>query len=456
MVAASRVDGRAEAREWVRASGFEETRLAERRFPTVAELDAAVTPRPLRLRHATRHASVLNSAALAIVERALGPLGEAHAPGRARGLAVVYGLERELTDLVGPLPAAALRAALRATSAALARRGVGRLDEVTGANDAARAALLAEAAASGDVVQCVRLFVGDPDEAEAARRAVEEALAARGTWSAKVTRELAACPAAGPLVEIAGVKLFAHSSDDAASPAFAAAIVRARTAGLPVAVHAVEADVVAAVLDALACAPPRAVAGLLAGRECDPDRIEHASLCPPELARRLAAARVAVVTQPGFLAARGDKYLDEVEEPLWRWLYPLRTLLRSGVLVAAGSDSPVGPADPRAGLAGATLRRAASGRVLGPYERIDEAAALALYADAPRRLRGERAEAEARPSAWPRPGAVADVALLDRLPSGAGWRDLEAFALVVGGERVPLAAPGGAATVGTEGAWPCA
>src|SRR5262249_16294361 len=158
--------------------------------------------------------------------------------------------------------------------------------------------LLAEAAASRDVVQRVRVFVGDPDEAGAARRAVAEVIAARaGVWTGEGGHE----SAAGPIVEIAGVKLFAHASDEAASPGCGAAGARPGGAGLRVGVPAVEPDAVAAVLDALAGAPPRAAAGPLPGRDRDPDRIEHASLCPPELARRLAAAGVAVVTQPGFL-----------------------------------------------------------------------------------------------------------------------------------------------------------
>src|SRR5207249_3969830 len=61
---------------WVRGEGLDERRLG--RLPTAAELDRAAGGRPVRLRHRSRHASVLSTAALrrlgdgAGIERATG------------------------------------------------------------------------------------------------------------------------------------------------------------------------------------------------------------------------------------------------------------------------------------------------------------------------------------------------------------------------------------------------
>jgi len=376
---------------WLRASGYDEAWLAERRHPLRMELDAAVARRPLRLRHATRHASLLNSLAFARVEQALGRLGEEHAPRDAAGtpLGIVYGLEPEITQVVGPLAEATLRAALRCVGNELARLGVVHLDEVTASNDAGRVARLATAVADGDLPQQLRVFVGDPDEAEPARRA------------------------AGGRVEIAGVKLLARSTEEVCAPGFLDTLVRARRRGLPVAVHAVEADVIAGVLAALEAAPPRH-----GGDVRVPDRLEHCSLCPPELVRRVAEAGVAVVTQPAFLAVRGAKYRAEVEPPLWPWLYPLRALRAAGVLVAGGSDAPVVPFDPRLGLDGATRRRAGDEMPLAPEEALDDAAALELFSVSAARLRGARV-------AGLTAGAAADVLLAEPGSLRRGWRSLQ-------------------------------
>lgn len=385
---------------WVRAAGYDEAWLAERRPPTLGELDAAVPARPLRVRHATRHASLLNSHGFVRVERALGPLDEAHAPRDRAGarLGIVYGLEPEITRVVGPLDDATLAAGLRDVGAALARHGVACVDEMTASNDAARVALLAQAVARGALPQRLRAYVADADEVGPARRA-----------------------AAGR-IEVAGVKLLARSADEARSPEMRAAIARARRRGMPIAVHAVEPDVVAEVLDALAAAPPRA-----AGEPPLADRIEHASLCPPELVARLAAARVAVVTQPAFLAARGDKYRREVEPPLWPWLYPLASLRAAGVPVAAGSDAPVVPLDPRLGLDAAVTRRTAAGDVLASEERLDAAAALDLFTAAAARLRADMSPAGTTP------GASADLVVAETSSLQGGFAALRVRATLRAG-----------------------
>lgn len=376
--------------QWLRVSGFEESRLREGRFPTLAELDRAVGDCPLRLRHATRHASLLGSEAR---RRLAGVLGAAETAAerceRETGpVAAVFGREVAITAALGPHDEGALREGLRAASGLLASRGVTTLDEVTGSNDAARVALLATAVERGDVPQRVRVFVPDADLAPAA------------------------IEAAGRRVEVAGVKLFANDEDEAASSRFAAAVARARRAGWPVAVHAVEPDVVARVIDVLRSAPSRARSGPVI-RALAPDRVEHASLCPPELARIIAQAGVAVVTQPGFLRARGAKYLREVEGPLRAWLYPLRTLGAAGVIVAAGSDSPVGPLDPAEAIAAAVDRRAASGEAVAPAEAISPARALELHGLAAREVRGEGR------SRWLSQGASGDLVALPR--EAAGW-----------------------------------
>lgn len=375
---------------WLRVSGYDEAWLAERRHPTRTELDRALPEHPLRIRHATRHATLLNSSAWARVERALGLPQDEQAPRDADGrpLGPVFGLEPEITRVVGPIEPAALAHGLRAVGAALARLGVAHLDEVTASNDAARVARLADAVAAGDLPQRVRVFVGDPEEAEPARRAAEDH------------------------VTIAGVKLLARSTDEVHTAAFTDRLRRSRRLGLCVAVHAVDPDVVVAVLDALAGAPPRA------GANDVPDRLEHASLCPPEVVRRIAAAGVAVVSQPAFVAWRGDKYLREVEGPLQDWLYPLRDLRAAGVLVAAGSDAPVVPLDPRIGLDGAVRRTTPAGDVVGARQMLDEVQALDLFTSAPARLRGDRVPHGLVP------GAAADLLVVEPDRWRERWRGL--------------------------------
>jgi hypothetical protein len=396
------------AGEWLRASGYDEAWLAERRHPTRAELDRVVSRNPLRVRHATRHGSLLNSKAWAIVARQSGM------PDRS-GDSMMHGREPELTRLVGPADASALAAGFDALGRELLASGVVSVEDLGAANDRDRIATLAAAVDAG-FPQRVRAYVRDADELESAVRA------SRGR------------------VEVVGVKLLARSTDEAGRATFRDAVVRARRRGLPLAVHAVEPDVVASVLDVLERAPARAaarpagesVAGAISSyRQVStpvPDRIEHASLCPPELVKRIARAGLAVVTQPGFLVERGDKYRREVEEPLWGWLYPLRALRAAGVLVVGSSDAPVARPDARLGLAGATLRRTGTGTVLAPDERLSDRAALELFTSAAAALRGEEGRSGVLAE-----GARADIVVAGRHPADGGWAELPMRAAIAGG-----------------------
>jgi predicted amidohydrolase YtcJ len=171
-------------------------------------------------------------------------------------------------------------------------------------------------------------------------------------------------------------------------------IAEAHSAGRAVAVHCVTRAALVLLLAALD------IAGAHAG-----DRIEHAALVPEELVAELARRRLSVVTQPGFLAPRGEDYLDGVPEDEHRDLYRCRSLLAAGVPLALSSDAPYGPLDPWAVIDAAVTRRTAAGRVVADGEQLEPQQALEAYlADpgtpgTPRRIGA---------------GARADLVLLDR------------------------------------------
>jgi predicted amidohydrolase YtcJ len=157
------------------------------------------------------------------------------------------------------------------------------------------------------------------------------------------------------------------------------------------------------------------------------DRIEHAAVVAPELIEEIARLGLTVVTQPGFVAARGDQYLSDVEPDELPDLYRCGSLLAAGVPIAFGTDAPYGPTDPWAVMRAAADRRTGSGAVLGDQERIRSGAALARFlgvASNPSRRR--RIEV----------GAAADLCLLRAPLDEALIRPSEDFvvATIIGGE----------------------
>jgi predicted amidohydrolase YtcJ len=374
---------------WVRGEGLDESLLG--RLPTAAELDAASPRAPVRLRHRSRHASVLSGRGLA----RLGPrAGVERRAGRATGL--VHGEERAVSRIVGRLPARVLSDGLVSTARDLVALGL------TTVGDASPRPWrdLAPLRAAVDAGRLpVRVYAMRPPDARAWR--------GRGRLRP------------GP----AKVMVEEEPSGLRPSPATLARRIARGAAGGAVAVHCVGVSTLVATLDAFA-ALPRGV------RARHRHRLEHLAECPPPLVDRIRALGLTVVTNPAFVRERGDVYRRETHRDAWGWLYRARSLVAAGVPLGAGSDAPIGPLSPWVGMAAARTRRTRSGAVLGPAERLSAAAALALFtcgaADALGAATGGRV----------RPGGPADLVVVEPDPLRAPPDEVAAA-------RVRLTAIGG-------------
>ena len=169
----------------------------------------------------------------------------------------------------------------------------------------------------------------------------------------------------------------------------------AHDAGRPAALHCVSRTELVMAAAALSAAGPH-----------PGDRIEHASVAPPELVDLLAALPVTVVTQPNFLRERGDAYRREVEPHDLPWLYRCRGFLEAGIALGGGTDAPFGSPDPWLAMQAAVDRRSAAGVALGEHEALSPERALALFTSS--------ADAPGGPPRRIEPGARADLCLLNR------------------------------------------
>ena len=218
--------------------------------------------------------------------------------------------------------------------------------------------------------------VGDLDE-------LGRELAAYGiTGVTDATPDLEEAPLLPQAVSLLGRrKLLLHDHD---LPTFDELVERVSDrhgSGLPVAVHCVTRESLLLTLTVLD------QVGRLPG-----DRIEHAAVVPDPAALR----GLKVVTQPGFVADRGEDYRRDVAADDLAHLYRFASLLSTGVDAVASSDAPYGPVDPW------QVIRAATRRDLLPEERVTPEAALAGY------LRGP----ELGPRRRVRPGEPAALTLL--------------------------------------------
>lgn len=343
---------------WIRGVGYVETVAG---MLDSAALDALCRERPVRIQHRSGAMWILNSAAAARtgLEAATEPGVERADNGRATGR-----IWRADTWLRSRLPDTG-PPDLTAVGARLARYGITGITDATPDLNTESLTSLTEAAQSGAVPQRLNLLgvpLGDP-------------------WGSTVTT--------GPY------KIVIADSDLPDITSLADTILHAHRLRRPVAVHCVSREALLILLAALDST------GTIAG-----DRIEHGALVPAETIGRLRHLGLTVVTQPGFIADRGDDYLRRVDSRDRADLYRCRSLRDAGVGLALSSDAPYGTADPWQVIAAAIARRAPGGALVGGDETLPPSEALERYL-APLHDPGGPARTVAT-------GAVADLVLLDR------------------------------------------
>jgi predicted amidohydrolase YtcJ len=368
---------------WLRVTGYHERMAGEL---DAAVLDALAPAHPVRVQHQTGALWVLNGAALARVATGETPPSlERDAAGAPTGR-LWRGDDWLRTRIGQTVPP------LAPLGAMLAARGITGVMDATAATTAEDAAVLAAAVRAGDLPLRLALMSAGPLEA----------------------------PADGAFL-VGPVKVLLDDHDPPPLDDFVDRIRQARAWGRPVAVHCVTALQLALTLAAFDGAGSR-----------PGDRIAPGAI--PELLR----LGLAVVTQPGFVFERGDRYLAEVDPAEHPDLYRCASLLAAGVPVAGSSDAPYSAPDPWAQMRAAVERRTRGGAAIGLEERVAAGVALGLFLGALR-----------DPAGQPRrvaPGAKADLCLL-RAPLAEALEALQAdlvAATVAGGKLVgqPGEAPG--------------
>lgn len=320
--------------QMLRGVGFDDSVTGHEQPLQRDHLDALLPDRPVRLQHRTGRLWVLNSAALA----RLGPLSEDAPVERANGIPTGRVLDADdwLRARWG-----GQRPDLGAVSRQLLAWGVTAVTDTSASNDQDTWAALALAQAGGALRQQV-MVMGDDS--------------------------LNVAPPAHSGLRRGARKFHLHEHDLPELDEVVARIREAHAAGRGAAFHCVTATELVFALSALE------MAGVVPA-----DRIEHAALAPPDLAALLARLRLPVVTQPAFIAGRGDRYRATVPADDQPWLYRLRGLQQAGVGIALSSDAPYGALNPWVGMQAAVTRATAGGAVLGPEEALTPEQALSGY-----------------------------------------------------------------------------
>ena len=423
-------------RAWIVGTGWNQETWQLGRFPTAAELDAAVPGRPVWLARSDLHAGWANTAALAaagITAATKDPPGgriERLADGKPAG--VLVDDAKQLVGRLVPPPRPDDRdLAFDTAQRLLFARGLTAVTDMgttiedwqtfRRAGDLGRLRLRVMSYAAG--IEAMALIGGpgptpwlydDRLRLNGIKLYADGALGSRG---ALLKVPYADAPQMRGIARIGDVQLKNLMS-------------RAAMDGFQLAVHAIGDGANAEVLDA--------IEDMQATYQGDRRwRIEHAQIVDPADIPRFGKLGVIASMQP--IHQVSDRTMAEARLGPGRLAgaYAWKSLAAGGARLAFGSDAPVELPDPFAGMAAALTREDAAGQPFGgwqPQERIDRAAALAGYTSG-----AAWAGFAERKFGRLAPGLRADFVLIDvdpLLAAPSALRNAQVLETWIGGEKV--------------------
>jgi hypothetical protein len=406
--------------QWINATDYNEFYLVEKRHPTRWEIDEVAPDNPVMLTHRSLHGCVLNSRALSLAGITI---ETPEMPGTMIDRDVTRGGEPNgfLAEMVGylrehvmpPISEKELITGIKLANAEYLSQGLTSLQDATYVNDLKRWQYYQNFKHCGSLQSRVYMMIG------------LETLP-------KFQNAGLGFGAGDENLRLGAVKIVPTLFADKMHPAqeeLNNLALQTHRAGFQLAIHGVQTQMVDAIISAYEYL-----------QSVTPDfrdrrhRIEHCSECSQPLMDRLKKLNPVVVTHPSFTYYSGDRYLATVEKDAIPWLYRTGTLMKSGLTVAAGSDSPIVPNSPIFGIYSAVTRLTSSGRMLNPAEKLTAADVIKMYT-----LSAAYASHEENIKGSIAPGKLADMVLLSANPamvSAAEIKDIKVQMTVIGGKVV--------------------
>jgi predicted amidohydrolase YtcJ len=379
---------------WIRGRGYNEFYLAEKRHPNRWDLDKVTTVHPIKVTHRSGQANILNSLGLKLVgiskETADPPGGlidREIKTGEPTG--ILYGMEDLLAKAIPPLDRDHLEKGIKQANEELCSLGITSIHDASPRNNLDRWELIRHWKGEGLLKPRIKMTIG--------KEGFEEFQSHRFSTQGDENQ-----------VSLGGVKIILHETTGQLSPSqpeLNEMVLDIHQSGLQAVLHAIEGETIEAACEAV----ERALQKL--PRADHRHRIEHCSVCPFPLAKRIASLGMMVVTQPSFIFYNGDRYLMTVPDSNLKHLYPIATLMKNGVAVAGSSDCPVAPADPMIGIYSAISRKTNTGNALLHEEGISPVEALQMFTGY-----AARASFDEKRKGSVTPGKLADLVVLNGDP----------------------------------------
>jgi len=373
-------------KEWILGGRWDQEKFLKKRYPTRWDLDAAVADNPVFLIRVCGHIGVVNSKALQLA----GITKETR----------IEGGEIDLDESTGQPNGILRENALKLVWRVIPKPSLKELEN---------ACVLSCQRAVEAGVTCVHWIINSAEEVRIIQRLYSKGKLPLRVYlgiSVDLLDELVRLGLltgfGNDMVKIGFVKIFADGSLGARTASLNEPysdkpdtsgmmrytqnelnrlILKAHKAGLQLGVHAIGDRAVEAVLKAFEAALKRVP------RKNHRHRIEHCSVLNPKLIKRMMRLAIIASVQPHFVFS--DFWVtDRLGKARARWVYPFKTLMREGLVCAAGSDCPVEPISPLLGIWAATTRKNYPEESLTVEEGLRMYTVNAAYASFDEKLKG--------------------------------------------------------------------
>jgi len=442
--------------DWIFGSGFDQSKLREKRLLTRWDLDKVSPGHPVSLKHTSMHVMVANSRALALAgitketpDPEGGEIGRDKATGELTGILYEFPAMNLIENRMPKPSHEDLIEALRRASEQFVSEGI------TSATDAGVGVLVdvpRQIAAYQDAVEREFLKVRhnlaiwsnvlfNYDRFEEEMKGLEWKLLGMGIRSGLGNQRLRIGPFKfvpdGALSTGTAVTYEPYGADPNHKTTGVFVIDPDKLTELASAVHGfgwqlmIHAigdrtldNAIFAIEKALRKRPKR---------DARP-RLEHCVMLTRPMIERIERLGILVILQPGFIWGLGDNYISQLGHERASKTKPFRTIIDHNVLMAFSSDRPVIDGAPLLGIHAAINQKTMSGRDYAPDERISVEEALRCYT-----INGAYTTFEENIKGSIEWGKLADLVILAEDPTRVAHdriKDIPVIATMVQGEFV--------------------
>lgn len=398
--------------KWIRAWGFNENKIKEKRYPTREELDYVSNDHPIIVTRTCNHISVVNSKALSLAnfnENSPDPEGGRlgrDGNGKLNGLLIEKAHMQMFS--IAPFSNEEIEEAHRLASRQFLEKGITSIHEASGFGFN-NLRLLQEHTQSGIIKQRVFAMIGALHGADEIVKIMRDSAVFTGLgdnhYKIGPLKLFLDGSSSGPTIWTRepytsnpndfGVHYYNQEEVDEL-------FIPAHENGWQITAHAQGDAAIEMLLNTIEKANkffPRPEAR---------HRIEHAGIASPDLVYRMKKLNVLPIPNPAFIYEFGDGYVKDYGERA-KQMYPLGDYISSGIIAAIGSDCPVTTYEPMLGLYAALTRKTQNGKIIGENKRIALLDAIRMYT-----INGAYASFEEKIKGSIEPGKLADLVLLDR------------------------------------------